>query len=694
MANYPFLHNLNLLENFKDFRLSKNIAMMHNTVALHELKILDLIQLTFDWERSWNPEPRYEISTKYQEEHSYKETWSLLNIDSNWNRENIQKGAEFLSQNLDYLPEFIIDSAFTIMGECMGYKVCDRNFIIPKNDTEYKEFLELGKCHLAVLMMIIEELGKLGIDCRAIKISTAPFFIGGKIKNCFDSSNYISEIKKIFKIEEFFYSEAFRHLSSTDFYYQKPKLKGKEIISKAFYFETDKMYRQLKFNDLEEFLEMLLKSIDRICTFSSEMINPDSLDFSKYYYPNEALPNSYDLPIGELIDVKECLSLFLKKLKAGEFIKAYYDIKEGKIPPTLAPENNNESTELSNNKNISIDPNLLKDFIKYLLNKNYIQLDKDTGLITASKFKELTPNVANAFYEEAKQSGYYPSLTIGKVNIMIEMIISFIKINVTNIFVNVNPANNEKDNLIDELVVRVQNLENNQATLKERVDNISDDILTLKEQVALYLETGANKPNFECANKEQILQIIREYKAETIASKIRKRLLIASLVLGSLAILNSSAARVSTGTTENLETPPTPVEDTIRETPTIPNDNINIEPVEKFSMHIYEENEGKRSYYTSIYDNEATGMTEQSGIVIRYFAFQNGNLVASIATEEELRIFIENNNAEEYIWKSAISCLDYQALASYIEQGLEIPLQYTTFFTDYTPSKTLAKERK
>lgn len=725
MENITFLHNTDLLKNFSKNGLSKNIARMHDTIALHEIDILNLIQLTFDWTRRCNLKKRYAISKEYKENTLYPNTWSLYNVDSNWNRESIQKGVEFLSNHLDYLPEFIIDSAYTIMGECIGYKVEDWNFIMPKNDVEYKEFIELGKCHLSVFMMIIEELGKLGIDCRAININTAPYFAGGKVSDCFDGKSYIGEIKKIFKIEGFYYSEAFRNFNYQDSLNpSNPKLKNKVLISQDFYYETDKVYRLLTFNNLIEFLEILLKNIERICTFNSDMIDPKYLDFTKNYYPNEALPNSFDLPVGQLIDAKECISGFLEKLKNGIFIQAYYE-KES----NLSQENTSKakSQELSQNPNLVVNSTILKAFINYLLSKNYVQLTQEQGLIVLADLSEISPAIIKELtqedYNQDKQSG--SKLTPYQITIMINAIISIQNINVTNnIFVDqplVNDKNNsliaptpsllegspttpvkdlpstqtfENSDLINELLRRIQNVEENQAKLTKDVDKISStvdklskDLETIKEQLIAFLETGNNKPNLNGLDKKQVRKIIENYKPQTFASKVRKSLLMGSLLLGMLSILNSSASKTQEIATPDLTpaTPPIVAEQHIDTKPTTP----NIE--ETISMQMFEENNGMRKYYESIYDSEEKGMTDQEGIVIRYYAFKNNQLEQTIKTESELKEFLQNNNPEDYTWKLSITCLDYSILAPYIEQGLEIPIEYTTFFTDYVPTRKVVR---
>lgn len=693
MTKFTFLHNLDLLENFIPYYRSINVAEMHDIIALHEMSILDLIQIPFDWTRSWDAKPRYNLSPEYQKESLYPNTWSLFNVDTNWNQENIKKGAEFLSKHLDYLPEYIIDAAFKIMGECLGYKVNDKNFVLPASDEEYQEALELGKCHLSVFMMVIEELGKLGIDCRAIKITTKPFFVGSKISDCFEGKNYFHDLKKIFRIQEYW------------LYGNKgvPNSR-KKIVDRDFQYDTDKVYRQLTFNDLEEFLEMLLLSINRLCSFSSEMIDPSTLDFSKYYYPNAALPNSYHLPDGKMVDAKECIQNFLEKLRKGEFIAAYYrnkndiDLKNTTSNPSL----NNESHELSTNCGISVDPKLLKEFIDFLLAKNYLYINSNNRLAIREGLEEKALTIAHLFYTENQiysrknHPGYYDMTGI------VLMYINIIKVNIANIFVDKSSSGTEKDALINELIERINQLEERQDNLEEKVDTLNDELADLKKQILNYIQTGSNKPDITRLNSSEAIEIIRNAPVSSVRAKIRKRLLLMAVALGLMGLLKSSNATLLSPVNDNLINSESPVISASQPIPSPDLEDVIITPTptpeiaskSKVNIHILDEDNGTRDYYTSIYDKNKSGVTEKNGLIIRYFAFQNNNLVAELGREEDLQNFVMNNDVSNFTWKIAVSCLDFSMLQSYTQQGVEIPLQFTTFFADYVPTNNITRTRE
>lgn len=703
MPKYTFLHNLDLQKKFKPNALSINIAMMHDITALYEIDILNLIQITFDWTRSWDAKPRYEISSEFSSR-SYPKSWSLFNVDNKWNRENIQKGVEFLSNHLDYLPEFIVDATFTIMGECLGYKVHDKRFILPESDAEYKELLELGKCHLAVLMIFIEELGKIGIDCRALRINTKPFFVGGCVSDCLEGENYLSELRKIFKIQEYW-------LNGKNY-----PTKGKnDIVEKSFQFDTDKIYRQLKFNDLEEFFNMLLEIINRLCTFSSEMIDPDALDFTKYYYPNDALPNSYNLPQGKLIDAKKCLINFLEKLKKGTFINSYYQAK-GNIDFEVSDNTNLKSSVSSNaistERKTTVDPQILREFISYLLAKNYIYATSNNTLAVNEDLDTNPEALTHDFVIENPK--YYPENHADQFYYMvyyIDMYLDMIRKQAKTISIPIPSngrqyaSNDNNEEIIQALIKRIQALESRQDTLEKKMDNLSDDVASLKELILNYLETGQNKPDFSTMDMDVISEILKNAQVKTVGAKIRKKLLLMAIALGMVSLLKSSSANIGGYKTPDLnETKHPAVEITTSPNreypeniiiPSKPNTIETISPIkEKIVMSILEEISGERNYYVSIYDQERTGMTKQTGYIIHYFAFNNGELVASLGKETELKDFITNNNAQDFTWKVAVSCVDFNTLKNYIDSGMEVPLEYTTFFTDYIPEYRAMRMRE
>lgn len=673
MKIYSFLHNLELLKGFDVYDYSMNIAEMHDKVDLHETRILEQIQLTFDWTRSWDCKPRYNVDQISKDDFAFTKTWSLYNIDSNWNIDIIKKGAKFLSEHLNYLTEYIIDVAYTIMGECLGYKVYNRRFIIPKDDKEYKEFIELGKYHLAFLMKMVEELGKLGIDCRAIKINTEPFFIGGKVKDCLETKSSLGEIRRSFDIEGYW-----------DF--SRNNYSSRNYLDKDFSYEKDKIYRTLLFNDLEEFILALQNNIERLNTFNDEMINPDTLDFANFYYKNDAIPNLNYLPDGEFVNTNDCLTSFLAKLRNGDFIKAYYDLVNKRklaIPKDL------DSSEKKNNQisRVSLNANILETFIKYLLSKNYICYNPNTGLKVMENIEEKIAAILDEFNKENQDNLGY--CTEEDIRVMIEIIFIF-NFNITNIYFNSNSSN--KDELVEELLSRVEILEKRHDDLEKKVTTLSSDFETLKLQIINYLETGTNKPNFDNLDKNQVIKIVENYKPTTVSSKFRKMFLIALLSLG--LMLTFKGQEIPNLTQNNEIVSKAPIE-TVVEEPIHGGDIPSYDTPEKtIAMNILDENTGFRNYYISIYDENKTGMTEQDGRIIRYFAFKDNQLVCTLGTEQELQDFIKANNVLEFTWKVAVSCLDYEYFADYVDNGVSIPLEYTTFFADYVPSKSINRERK
>ncbi len=644
MGKYVFLHNAKLLKDFGLFRFLKNVSDMQDEVGPSEKRILDLIQITFDIQRSWGTKLRY--AKNFSDEIS-DPSWSLFNIDDDWNAESIKEGAKFLSEHLDYLPEYIIDAAYTIMGECLGFRVYNRCFYRPMSSEECKEFSKLGTYHLAFLMRMIEELGKLGIDCRAIKINPSIYLINCSVDNCFNGKSYLSELRKTFDIDMPDYN----------------------------YYFSNKIYKSLLFNTIEEFLEILLNLHRNF----ADMPDPKTLDFSKYYYPNDSVPNFNNLPEGKLVNTVECITEFLKKLKSGEFIKAYYDIEEKKT--TIE-----ELQEKRSLPRVSLNSDVLGKFIKYLLANNYIKYNVNEGISIVEDLNAKSNIILEEFNREC-MSGY---CTEEDINVMIVIIMSF-TFNVTNIYFN--SPDNEKNKLADDLLKRVEDLEKRQDSLEDRVVSLSEDFEMLKKQLVMYLDTGKDKPSFEGVDKTRVIEVIENYKPRTLSSKVRKALLISFLTLSLMATLKGRELEI-TDNNEALDSNPVKVESVI---PEGSNNEVSKESVvleERIEMNILEENLGFRDYYVSIYDEERTGITEQTGRVIRYFALKDNQLINTIGTEAELQEFIKANDVTEYIWKAAVSCLDYEFLSQYVEKGLSVPLEYTTFFTDYIPTTNLNRERK
>ena len=635
---YVFLHNAKLLKDFNLFGFSKSVSDMQANIEPSEKRILDLIQITFDIQRSWDSKLRY---GKNFNDETLNLSWSLFNIDEDWNAETIKEGAKFLSLHLDYLPEYIIDATYTIMGECLGFRVYNRNFYMPISSEERLELSKLGTYHLAFLMRMVEELGKLGIDCRAININPSIYLVNSRVENCFNRKSYLSELRETFNI----------HIPDFNYCF------------------SNKIYKNLLFNTLEEFLEMLL-SLPKSFV---DMADPKTLDFSKYYYPNKSVPNFNELPEGKLVNTVDCITEFLERLKKGELIKAYYDIQEENTSKTSLPR-------------VVLSSDVLGKFIQYLLSKNYIRYDLNEGIIIVENLKSLSKTILEEFNRE-NVSGY---CTEEDINVLIEIVISF-TFNLTNIYFN--SSNNEKDKLAEELLKIVETLEKRQDNLESRVDSLREDFEKLKKQIVEYLEIGKGKPSFEGVDKAQAIEVIENYKPKTLSSKLRKVLLIGLLTLSLMATLKGREIEVL-GNNEDLVINPVIVESAMPEASKSEVSEESTIPEKEIKMNILEEDLGLRDYYVSIYDKEKTGMTEQVGRVIRYFVLKDNQLVCSIGTEAELQEFIKTNDVNDYVWKSAISCLDYEYLREYDEKGLPIPLEYTTFFADYVPTVNLSRERK
>ncbi|MDE5539488.1 MAG: hypothetical protein K2J20_03270, partial [Bacilli bacterium] len=257
-------------------------------------------------------------------------------------------------------------------------------------------------------------------------------------------------------------------------------------------------------------------------------------------------------------------------------------------------------------------------------------------------------------------------------------------------------------------------LEERHNKLEERVDTLDADFDAFKKQIINYLETGQNKPDLSKIDPVKAAEIIKKTQVKTVWAQIRKGLLLTGLALVIAGIFKSSNANFSEQFENNnpIASKP-PIVDIVppisSKTPIVdvkpPINSPEIEgvivtqapevlPEEKVSVHILDEDSGLRDYYDSAYAQEKIGVTDQKGVIIRYFIFQNNNLVAEIGREEDLQNFIANNDVSGYTWKIAVSCLDAGMLQSYIDQGVAISLEYTTFYTDYIPTKNVTRTER
>jgi len=101
----------------------------------------------------------------------------------------------------------------------------------------------------------------------------------------------------------------------------------------------------------------------------------------------------------------------------------------------------------------------------------------------------------------------------------------------------------------------------------------------------------------------------------------------------------------------------------------------------------YYENHDLLPYYNSADQEVPSGFTNDSGVIIKYFAFDRmGKPVASFSTQAEIEEFRNKNidNLDEYTWKAALY------IGSNVDQILDeimnnqiVSSEYTTYFIDY-----------
>lgn len=690
MKKYTFLHNPALINAFDERAYSINESYLHRQVTFDELPILEMLQIDFDLCKTNPEEKRYNPES----ETIRRETsWSEYLIDTRWNEENIRECAEFLTKHLDYLPEYIITAIYTIMSECLGYKSYHFSISSASDEHQQKEYIELGKTHLAFLMKLIEELGRLGVDVRAINISTKPYYLGARVARCFEEvCNLPSELKKVITNNDD--TEARRNM----------------------------FYNTICVNTIDEFLQMLINNINILNIPNDQMVDPVHMDFSKYYYPNEAIKNTLNLPVGEKRNTLEVIKSFKEALSKGRFIEAYYERKK--------PIQKNDTEEISTHVTRPVDYDILKAFISFLLKNNFIYYDELSLQVVANDaVSQNKEHIIHLFYQMIKDVMACRDLNNGtdsavqsnlsQINLLLsdketalkelqailEVILARTSteakskyMNGTVIEVDAVEVRDEEDqkkktetnsleSLVNEMLKKIEDLEKRQERVEETVIEMNKRIKKLNDDIEMYITRGGNKPDIGKEDVRKAIVCAKCCQAKTASSKIRKIILLSSLLLSLMAVH------------QKAEMPH--VDQPIESNEIVENrQDISTNPytenkkTEKYvEMHLFEMTEGVNDYYESAYDKTPYGKTEQTGIIIRYYAFKDNSLVKSFGQDEELQAFITNNNPQEYMWKAAISCLDYQIVSSFIENGLEIPIEYTTFFTDYTPSVGLKRER-
>lgn len=599
----------------------------------------------------------------------------------NWDNSLTYKIAVALDKNPQQLPFFIESQAVSILGSFLGdprlYEYSkeaypNREFTFPHQMAcEYKKNNFEGKYRLSLFLSVVDNLLDLGVNLEEF---TFFHLLDAK---CFRNAS-----------EAGLWNKDIANLSD------KPFRRGDGTV-----FSKSQLSEFINFTNLSEFLQRIILLVDY--EYQHILISSDmTIDSS------EIIPISdfdyYDMsmfPQDNLISVKTLCKNMINKLR-GVALNTELEINRRK--------KNLDSSEieaLSTKCEISVDPDMLREFIEFLLAKNYLHINQDNRLVVMGDLKEKSLTLAQDFLAEKKLYNSSSHPNYDDIVELIERYISVIvNVNITNIFVDSAPDIQEKDHLIGELVQKVDNLEKRQNSLEEKVEALSDELASFKEQILTYLETGQNKPDLSKLSPQKVTEIIKNIEVQSVGGKIRKRLLLMALALGMIGLLKSSnISLIGQFEDKNSVDSKPPVVDIIPPvssqgveevlvTPTPETPEISQE--EKISVHILDEDNGLRDYYTSIYDRERSGVTNQNGVIIRYFAFQNDSLIATFGREEELQNFVANNNVADFTWKIAVSCFDSGVLQSYLDAGDEIPLQYTTFFADYTPAKNITRLRK
>jgi len=93
------------------------------------------------------------------------------------------------------------------------------------------------------------------------------------------------------------------------------------------------------------------------------------------------------------------------------------------------------------------------------------------------------------------------------------------------------------------------------------------------------------------------------------------------------------------------------------------------------------------AYYSSASQKEPSGFKNESGILIKYYAFNKaGEQVATLETQEEIDEFLKLHQDElnDYYWRAAFyKGNNVDEMLDYIQNNQEIPSENITYFKDY-----------
>ena len=93
------------------------------------------------------------------------------------------------------------------------------------------------------------------------------------------------------------------------------------------------------------------------------------------------------------------------------------------------------------------------------------------------------------------------------------------------------------------------------------------------------------------------------------------------------------------------------------------------------------------AYYTTASQTEPSGFKKESGILLKYYAFnKEGEKIASLGTQEEIDEFlrIHQDELNDYYWRAAFySGSKVDEVLDYLQNNREVPAKDITYFIDY-----------
>ncbi len=584
--------------------------------------------------------PKYAYDPESFIEHfSQEDGIFLLQLTVEWNDSLLDRLADFIAKNPTSLPFFLQYNVLSIFGLMLG-NFCFFNEIYSILNTtsqqiwwknsyndlnKYAHLNFLGKYRLSLFLAVIDRLLERKINLGSFHFTMLDY------STTFEN---ISHGQPWFEtILDFIPEEGYQRLDGVVF--------SKEEVVELTSFDT-----------LDGFLKSISKLVskDHLYAYNEgTMLDPKKIRPAKTeqkYMNNQVLEDIYadEFPADCKVNIQECCEAYREKLKNVNLI-IHHDILNrelDRLRSALELQKDRASADLS-------------------------QLNSQFQAVY-DKIKMLPSNLQTSLLDNINSL-----ISQGKIDIVTEAAPS-----IESRLANIEQKIETFDKKITSLDVRVSSLEDAMKSIYDYIENGTP----LPAEVSKFItKKDLGKLSF--------------YPTKTKNATLRKAVVMGALLLNALPLLSLSSSDVLMDAPKPIfQAPPSIISQIDRSKPEIPveipNDDdqsLNDDESTK-GIKIYAPISGSNVYYTSIYDKEPLGTTNQNGIIIRYYVLHDGQCVARFVTQEEIDQFIkeQGENVRSFVWKAAICSLKNEIIDDYVDTKKAIPAEYTTFFTDYEPS--------